>query len=235
MDAGDKIKILKGKFSFSGSMTKNFDQHVSKSVPLYSIGHYLICKLSSFFLQNKSFAYDLGCSTGELSRKIANYNKHVDFKIISVDEQKSMIAQCKKKLKNNKKIILKKINLRNLKFKKSDFIISYYTMQFIKPKFRQEIFNNIYNSLNWGGGFVLFEKTRGPDARFQDILNQVYAEYKKDIGYNEKQIYEKSLSIRGYLEPFTSSANIAFLKRAGFKDIMSIQKYGPFEGFLAIK
>ena len=59
------------------------------------------------------------------------------------------------------------------------------------------------------------EKTRGPDARFQDILNQIYSEYKKDIGYNEKQIYEKSLSIRGYLEPFTSKANIDYLKRAG--------------------
>ena len=68
MDAGDKIKILKGKFSFSGSMTKNFDQHVSKSVPLYSIGHYLICKLSSFFIQNKSFAYDLSLSNFALYR-----------------------------------------------------------------------------------------------------------------------------------------------------------------------
>ena len=63
MDAGDKIKILKGKFSFSGSMVKTFDAHINKSVPLYSIGHYLICKLSSFFIQNKSIVYDLGCST----------------------------------------------------------------------------------------------------------------------------------------------------------------------------
>ena len=32
MDAGDKIKILKGKFSFSGSMVKTFDAHINKSV-----------------------------------------------------------------------------------------------------------------------------------------------------------------------------------------------------------
>ncbi len=235
MDAGDKIKILKGKFSFSGSMVKTFDAHINKSVPLYSIGHYLICKLSSFFIQNKSIVYDLGCSTGELIKKIYSYNKNIDFKIIGVDEQKSMITQAKKKIKKNKKISLKVSDLKKLKLKKSDLIMSYYTIQFVKPKFRQKIFNDIYNALNWGGAFIIFEKTRGPDARFQDILNQIYSEYKKDIGYNEKQIYEKSLSIRGYLEPFTSKANIDYLKRAGFKDIMTIQKYGPFEGFLAIK
>ena len=146
-----------------------------------------------------------------------------------------MITQAKKKIKKNKKISLKVSDLKKLKLKKSDLIMSYYTIQFVKPKFRQKIFNDIYNALNWGGAFIIFEKTRGPDARFQDILNQIYSEYKKDIGYNEKQIYEKSLSIRGYLEPFTSKANIDYLKRAGFKDIMTIQKYGPFEGFLAIK
>ena len=29
-----------------------------------------------------------------------------------------------------------------------------------------------------GGGFILFEKVRGPDARFQDILQTLYTEYK---------------------------------------------------------
>jgi len=93
----------------------------------------------------------------------------------------------------------------------------------------------IYKSLNWSGGFVLFEKVRSPDARFQDLMTQVYSEYKNDVGYNEKQIYHKAVSIRGFLEPFTSTANKAYLKRAGFKDILTIQKYGPFEGILAIK
>ena len=48
-------------------------------------------------------------------------------------------------------------------------------------------------------------------------------------------IYNKSLSLRSTLEPFSSNANKDFLKRAGFKDIMTIQKYCSFEGFLAIK
>ena len=40
-----------------------------------------------------------------------------------------------------------------------------------KPKSRQLFINKIYNSLNWGGALILYEKIRGPDARFQDTLN----------------------------------------------------------------
>ena len=45
MDAGDKIKITKGKFNFGGKISKQFDKHVKKSVPLSE--HFLItlCKL----------------------------------------------------------------------------------------------------------------------------------------------------------------------------------------------
>jgi len=235
MDAGDNIKVNKSVFSFGGKTPKKFDAHVSKSVPLYEMGHDLICKISSFFLNDESNVYDLGCSTGTLIKKIIKYNSKIKFKIIGIDKEKNMIKEAKKKLKNVKKISLNCHDLKSCKFKNSDLFISYYTIQFIKPKYRQQIFNNIYKSLNWGGAFLLFEKVRGPDARFQDMMLQIYNEYKNDVGYDEKQIYNKSLSIRGVLEPFTSAANISYLKRAGFKDVMSVIKYCSFEGFLAIK
>ena len=59
------------------------------------------------------------------------------------------------------------------KYQSYDVIISYYTMQFIPPSIRQEAFNNIFKSLNWGGAFIFFEKVRAPDARFQDFSNQI--------------------------------------------------------------
>ena len=53
-------------------MVNNFNNHILKSVPLYSEGHNLITNLSEFFLKNNSVCYDIGCSTGELLRKIDN-------------------------------------------------------------------------------------------------------------------------------------------------------------------
>ena len=236
MKVGDKIKIELSNFSFGGRTPKNFDKHVKKSVPLYELGQNLICELSSFFLNKDSIIYDLGCSTGTTLKKIDEYNSFKTIKMYGIDKEKKMLKEARKKLKKTKnKVFLKHHDLTKIKFKKSDLIISYYTIQFLKPKYRQLLINKIFKSLNWGGAFIFFEKVRAPDARFQDMMTQIYNEYKADIGYDSNEIYNKSLSLRSTLEPFSSNANKDFLKRAGFKDIMTIQKYCSFEGFLAIK
>ena len=48
-------------------------------------------------------------------------------------------------------------------------------------------------------------------------------------------IIAKSRSLKRILEPFSTQGNIDLLKRAGFKDYITIAKYLCFEGFLAIK
>ena len=49
------------------------------------------------------------------------------------------------------------------------------------------------------------------------------------------KIINKSRSLKGVMEPFSTKGNMDMLKRAGFKDILTVFKYGFFEGFLAIK
>ena len=126
-------------------------------------------------------------------------------------------------------------DLKNIKLKKNDLTICYYTIQFIPPRVRQEVINKIYKSLNWGGAFLFFEKVRGPDARFQDILTGVYNEFKLNNGFKPEEIFNKTRSLKSVLEPFSTAGNIGLLKRSGFKDIVSIQKSICFEGLLAIK
>ena len=140
-----------------------------------------------------------------------------------------------KKKNKKKKISFLKKDIHNINFKNSSIISSFYTIQFISPKKRQDLINKIYRGLNWGGAFFMVEKVRGPDARFQDIFNQIYVEYKLSKGYSPNQIVNKSNSLKGILEPFSSKANIDMLKRSGFKDINTVFKYSCFEGYLAIK
>jgi tRNA (cmo5U34)-methyltransferase len=81
----------------------------------------------------------------------------------------------------------------------------------------------------------LFEKVRGADARFQDMMTAIYTDFKLDQGYNPDEIISKSRSLKGVLEPFSTQGNLDLLKRAGFVDVMTIMKWVCFEGFLAIK
>jgi len=236
---GDKINAMSGAWSFGGSVAKTFDDHVSKSVPLYNEGHELIVDLSEFFVSKNSVVYEFGCSTGTLISKVAQRNcanKNAVF--YGIDCEKSMIAYATnlaKKRRQSRKVCFKKDDISKMQIKMCDLVICYYTVQFIRPAFRQDLLTKIYRSLNWGGALIMFEKVRGADARFQDILTTLYHEYKLRKGYTCDEIIGKTRSLKGVLEPFSSLANFEMLKRAGFTDINSIQKYLCFEGFLAIK
>ena len=108
-------------------------------------------------------------------------------------------------------------------------------MQFIPPRFRQEIINKIYKSLNWGGAFIIFEKLRASDARFQDIFSIIYNDFKLKNGFSSDEIVQKTRSLKGILEPFSDKRNLGLLKRSGFEDCIPIFQWMCFKGYLCIK
>jgi tRNA (cmo5U34)-methyltransferase len=232
---GDDIVAENANWSFSGEVAKKFDQHVEKSVPFYHEGHDLVAKLSDFFLSNGSTAYEIGSSTGKLTSLLAerNKNKKVDF--IGIDREADMVEVARAKCAAQPNIAFVCDDLMNIQFAPSDMITSYYTIQFVHPKNRQVLINRIYESLNWGGAFVWFEKVRAADARFQDITTALYTDYKLAQGYSPNEIVAKARSLKGVLEPFSTQGNNDLLTRAGFKDVISVFKYVCFEGYLAIK
>ena len=234
LNVGDNIKLKSQKFSFSSSTARNFEKHISKSLPVYESSHQIITLLSSFFLKNNSTFYDLGCSTGNLIKKVNNFNNNNTIKYIGYDIEKEMIKIAKKNNPSKNTQFYQK-DISKLKLKRCELIVSNFTIMFLEPKIRQDLFDKIYESLHWGGGFIFFEKVRAPDARFQDLMSQIYNEIKLERGYTKENIYDKTVSLRGFLDPYTSKANLDFLKRAGFKDYMTVLKYISFEGFLAIK
>ena len=192
-------------------------------------------KLAIFFLSSNSICYDLGCSTGSLLNILSSRHCRKNIQWFGFDREEKMIEQAKINSDKSNHIHFVCKDLLDIEFEKSDLIIAYYTIQFIKPSNRQIILNRIYESLNWGGGFLFFEKVRAPDARFQDMMQNLYIDYKKDQGYQLDQILAKSRSLKGILEPFSTKGNYDLLSRAGFIDYMTIIKYICFEGFLAIK
>jgi tRNA (cmo5U34)-methyltransferase len=233
---GDGVESSNASWSFGGTTPEHFDSHVSKSVPKYKDGHDIVLSLSDFFVKNDSTCYELGSSTGTLTRKLAQ--RHcASTKWVGIDVEEAMTRKANELLSASPQHNVSFItdDILNFPYEKSDLIVAYYTIQFVHPCIRQALFDRIYESLNWGGTFIMFEKVRGPDARFQDILSNLYVDYKRDQGYSADEILAKTRSLKGVLEPFSTSGNIDMLSRAGFKDITSIFKYICFEGFFCIK
>lgn len=232
---GNKINVKSSTWSFGNDVYKTFDDHIKSSIPIYEWAHELGIELSDFFLNKNSNVLDIGCSTGTFIKKINQRHFNKNLKIIGIDIEKNMIKAAKKNNKSYKNTKFYENNILDMKGTNFDLISSYFTFSFLRPRIRQNAYNKVYKSLNWGGGFIIFEKVRAPDARFQDMMTQVYNEFKLKNQFTPEEIINKSKSLKGVLEPFSSNENIRFLKRAGFKDVMTIFKYITFEGVLAIK
>ena len=233
---GDNLTLKRANWCFDGSVAKTFVSHAQKSIIGYEEGQKITCALSDFFLSRDSLCYEFGVSTGELISKLTQHNAHKqNIQFIGVDSQEPMIKEAEKKYGHIDNLDFFCDDIRTMALDEADFIVSYYTIQFIPPRNRQDVLCRIYDHLRWGGGFVWFEKVRGPDARFQDILTNLYTNFKLSNGFSPEEILGKTESLKGVMEPFSSEGNYGLLERAGFQDIMPIYRNICFEGFLCIK
>lgn len=236
MKVGHEIETARANWSFDGSVADTFVDHVRQSVPLYDAGHELITSISDYFVRDDSTCYEIGTSTGQLLRRLAEHHGHKPgVRWIGIDAVAPMVAKARAHCADLPNVAIVEDDALTHPYEKADLFVSYYCVQFVQPRHRQDLINRIYERLHWGGAFVMFEKVRGPDARFQDMSVAIYNDFKARNGFSADEILNKTSSLKGVLEPFSTEGNLGLLRRAGFTDIMSVMKWVCFEGFLAIK
>ena len=76
MKVGHEIEAKRASWSFDGNVAETFVDHVRQSVPLYDAGHDLVCSISDYFIRDDSTCYEIGTSTGQLLRKLAEHHPH---------------------------------------------------------------------------------------------------------------------------------------------------------------
>jgi len=230
------ISMVGAGWSFN-NIEKEFDKHIKKSVPFYDEIHRIILKCSEFFTHQNAIFLDIGCSTGTLLNKFSKKYKakYHQLSFIGIDNASSMIKEARKN-NSDKRINFKKKSILDFRSKKKvNLITSVFTIQFINPEERKNIFNNIYKLLCKEGAFILFEKVLASNSKFQNIYNGIYDDFKRENNFTEQEIAQKSLSLRGKLESLSSLENSYLLKEAGFVKIDRIFKWFCFEGTLCIK
>ena len=232
---GDRIEAGNARWGFGGATPDRFEAHIERSVPGYREGHEIVAQLSDFFLSRGSLAYEIGCSTGALTRRLAAWNADKGARFVGLEIEPAMVETARRLAAGIEGVEIREADAVHEELEPADLIVSYYTLQFVRPALRQQLVDRIYRSLEWGGGFVLFEKVRGPDARFQDMMSALYADYKLANGFEPEEIIAKTRSLKGVLEPFSTQGNVDMLRRAGFVDHTTVFKHLCFEGFLAIK
>jgi tRNA (cmo5U34)-methyltransferase len=238
----DNISAKIGDFKFDENVTKGFDSHVRKSVPLYDEIQRMIVEMSDWFVQNDTIIYDLGCSLGETIGNL--HNKHMGTKqlrFIGIDSSESMLQRAKLTNilgKNNVSLLKHDLNdINNLALSEASLVLMLYTLQFIKQENRGRLLRKIYDNLIDGGALIIVEKISGNNSTFTDIFTDLYEDLKIRNGLSLEQIKNKSSSLRGILRTNSLNKNLNLLINSGFnsEDTDIFFKWYNFVGIIAVK
>jgi tRNA (cmo5U34)-methyltransferase len=221
-------------FEFDEQVTRVFDDMIGRSVPGYELLVRLIALYADIFVTAESNIYDLGCSTGVVSRVIAQQVEGRNCAIFAVDNSPSMISKCRE-THSDQTIDWICDDLESLAIENASMVVLNLTLQFINPEQRVALLKKIQQGLRPGGVLVLSEKVEYDDAETQVNMTELYQAFKKLQGYSDLEIAQKRTALEKVLIPDKKSLHLARLKECGFSEVIESFHCFNFVSFLAIK
>jgi len=225
-------------FRFGEGVVTVFDDMVSRSVPFYGEIQRMIGDLSQDFALPGTNYYDLGCSTGN-SLLAMDHLLDDGVNFVGIDESEEMLEKCEKKFKEaglKRKYTLEYGDLNSgIMIKNAAVVNLCLTLQFVRPLYRTQLVQSIYDQMNEGGALILVEKVLGEDSMFNRMFIKHYYEMKKRHNYSEIEISQKREALENVLIPYKLEENKDMLKECGFKYIEVFFKWYNFCAIIAVK
>lgn len=235
LNVGTDIALQQETWSFADALD-HFDEHIVQSVPNCQQQREYIASLARFFLHAQATVYEIGVSTGGLAEVVLERTpERQQLQYIGLDVEPSMIERARLRLQHDPRFKAHCANAIEYDFQTPTLVISYYTLQFVPLPERQRLLQRIFQALEPGGALILYEKTLGEDAQVQDMLTQLYFDFKSEQGLSSDSILNKAVALRGVSMPLSLSANHQLLKETGFQTVEMIYRAFCFAGYLAIK
>jgi tRNA (cmo5U34)-methyltransferase len=210
---GDGLYAAEGRWTFSGGVAQVFDAHVSRSLPGYAQLHEICVRLASDAEPaSAECIYDLGCSTGTLTRLLRAACPSA--RVIGVDAEREMVV---KALEHDPLGLYVQSALEQLSFERCDLIFCLYVLQFQDKAARRASLTRMYQALRNGGRLVVAEKVIQPDPDAEAAMREHYYSFKQAMGYSLDEIEAKEMSLRGILRAQSEAENLAELSELGFR------------------
>ena len=192
------MDMEKCSWEFNESVAKDFDNHVSASVPGYEWFHDYIVRLAEFYIEDNDSILDIGCSTGTLLRDIKLKLPNRDFYMCGVDKSEAMIDIAKSNVKDLKSNfftgdILEFFNMTDHSAELS-FITIVLTLQFLSYEDRLKVLKTCRSRLKDRGVVVVVEKIIQEDGHMQKMFDEIYQEMKFENGLSKDSLFDKTLS-----------------------------------------
>ena len=139
------------KFTFA-QREEGFDNHISQSIRGYNdlIGD--VINLSQYFVENDTYVYDIGCSTGKMLKSMIRQNSQVAerAKYVGIEIEEDFKPHFEESMEN---VVPPNLNficgdVRDVEFSPlTSLVTSIVTLQFMPRQDRQNLIESIYDCL----------------------------------------------------------------------------------------
>ena len=209
-------------FVFDEKVAAVFDDMIQRSVPGYATVIGMTKVFAEHYAQANSMLYDLGCSKGGSTLAMRKGVAADGCKIIAVDNSEAMVAHCRKIIDGDVSDVPVEVVLDDIvdvDIHKASMVVMNYTLQFFSPANRDAMIQKIADGMLDGGVLVLSEKVEFESSGEQEFQVDMYHEFKKLMGYSDREIAQKRKALENVLIPDSLMTHKRRLYKAGFKKV----------------
>ncbi|WP_034335082.1 methyltransferase domain-containing protein [Deinococcus misasensis] len=198
-------------------VARAFDDHVREQLPWYDLVTSGITHLARHYATEHSVIYDIGASTGNISRALTPTVQERKATLIAIEPSHAMREQ----FHAQAQLIVKPAE--EVTYQPFSVAILNLTLQFIQPQNRGPLLEELKAKLQPGGAIILVDKFEPPAGYAATALYRLTLAGKLAAGATPEAIIKKELSLGGVQRP---------LKHSDFQDWVPWFRFGDFAGYL---
>jgi len=228
------------RWAFDDQVTQVFDDMLARSIPQLDVMRRACYDLAVRFRMPHTDIVDLGASRGASIAPLVDLWGMTN-SFVLVETSPPMLDVLRDRFGGFVDGPSPCVRIKDLDLAKdfppcmASVIQSILTMMFVPLECRQQLVQDVYDSLQDGGAFILVEKVLGATAQVNGLMVDLYHGFKAQNGYSQDDIERKRLALSGVLVPVTAAWNEQLLTQAGFRAVDCFWRWMNFCGWVAIK
>lgn len=213
-------------WSFEG-FANDFDSHVREQLPWYELVTESVAYIARNYLPTYGLIYDIGCSTGNMSKALFPLIDERMGTILALDNDDSMVKAYQHNIIRNRVGVLQ-ARAEEFDYEEFDVAIVFLTAMFLSVDTQAVFIDKLYDQLKVGGAIIIVDKTCEDEGYFSTVMKRLTMYWKLKNGANAEDIINKELSLSGVQRPIDSD----LLRMFGAKQFFQL---GEFKGWVIEK
>jgi tRNA (cmo5U34)-methyltransferase len=177
------------------AVAENFDRHVREQLPWYELTTGVIAHVARHYIPEGGMVYDIGASTGNVGRAIADTLKARGATLEAIDNSPQMADLYAGPG------VLHICDATDFDFQPFDLAVCFLTLMFVQPAKRGAFLSMLRERCRPGGAIVIFDRTVPGSGYSATVLWRLALAGKVAAGADPKDVIAKELSLSGVQRP----------------------------------